>query len=289
MSWPTNPKDVFKAPKFDWARYLQLHLVHPGVRVADLHPIFGLRLASLFIELTNARLAATTPGYGLFEVTSGVRPTAEQIYLYNKICHQEDRCSMVANPYGGGASDSEGVRRFGSNHQPQVQNALWSAAWGRNHITNPVTLGYAVDVRNNGTSWSELHNRLVRHGLSWPLKGTPGSPYEPWHIEAFPRSTGWVPGPWPRRPGIHRPLFVGLNGGDVGRLQRQLGLRRDGDFGLVTTQTVRHWQRQLNRAVVKKRLLPVDGVWKPRDQRVFERAQTKGVADDIRRRVADRP
>jgi peptidoglycan hydrolase-like protein with peptidoglycan-binding domain len=284
---------VFRAPKFNWRRYLQLHLVHSGVNVTDLHPILGLRLAALFVDLTNAGLASLQPGYGNFQILSGVRTRSEQIYLYNRICLQQGRCAYVANPYIARSSgpDAEGVLRYGSNHMAQRQDARWSEAWGRDHSRNPVEVGYAVDFRNTGASWSSLHSRLARFGLDWPLKY---GAVEVWHVEAFPDRSpsdlGWLPGPWPRRPGVHRPLYAGLRGGDVRRLQRQLGVDRDAVFGPGTAEAVRRWQRQLNAEIIKRqrRKLDVNGIWDARTQRVFERAQKARVADDIRRRVVKR-
>lgn len=288
--WPTNPRDVFKAPRFNWRRYLQLHITSSYVNVSDLHPILGLRLSALFVELTNDRLASLTPGQGYFQIMSGVRTRSEQIYLYNKICLQQNRCAYVANPYYARSSgpDAEGVLRYGSNHMAQRQAAEWARAWGRNPTTNPVEVGYAVDFRNSGASWYELHRRLPRYGLDWPLKT---GAVEVWHVEAFPDrsaySSGWLPGPWPRRPGIHRPLYVDLRGGDVRKLQRQLGIKRDAAFGGGTAEAVRRWQRQLNAEVIKHRKnhLEVTGVWDAKTQRAYERAQKAKVADDIRRKV----
>jgi len=263
MQTPSQPADVFRAPKFNWARYLQRHIVWGGVNVSGLHPILGLRLAALFVDLTNAGYASNTPGQGLFQITSGVRTREQQIALYNDICLRQGRCSMVANPYYARSSgpDAEGVQRYGSNHMAQRQDARWAKAWG----VAFVDLGYAVDFRNTGTSWSNLHNRLGRYGLDWPLKG---SPYEPWHVEAFPDQSphpnGWVTGPWPKRPGIHRPLFGGLRGGDVGKLQRMLKLDADGVFGPSTTKAVRRAQRKLG--------TPRTGTWTAADQRAAERA-----------------
>jgi hypothetical protein len=263
MKTPERPGDVFRAPKFNWSRYLQRHLVWAGVNVSDLHPIMGLRLAALFVDLANAGLASNTPGQGLFQITSGVRTREQQIALYNDICLRQGRCSMVANPYAPGSTDAEGVQRQGSNHMAQRQDDRWARAWG----TSTVEVGYAVDIRNTGTSWSNLHDRLHRHGLDWPLKG---APYEPWHIEAFPRwghPNGWVKGPWPKRPGIHRPLFGGLRGGDVGRLQAQLDIARDGHFGPATAKAVRRAQRRLG--------TDRTGTWTAADQRAWERERRR--------------
>jgi hypothetical protein len=282
-----KPKDVFTAPKFDWSRYLQFHITHGGVNVSQLHPIMGLRLAALFISLTNDGYASLTPGRGGYQILSGVRTRAEQIYLYNKICLQEGRCSMVANPYHPRSSgpDAEGVLRHGSNHMAQRQSGLWALEWGRNPTTAPVELGYAVDITTS-VGWGPLHSRAAAFGLDWPLKG---SPFEPWHFEAHPdRSTtanGWLAGPWPRRPGIHRPLFMGLKGGDVAKLQRQLGIRPDGAFGPGTRADVRTAQRTLNR-ILPKTDLDIDGVWGPRDQRAFERAVARKKGKIIRERIS---
>lgn len=252
-----KPFDVFSARRFNWSQYLQQHIAHSGVNVSGLHPIMGLRLAALFMDLTDDKLASETPGQGYYQIISGVRTREQQIALYNDICLRQGRCSYVASPYSGGLADSEGVRRYGSNHQAQRQSALWSRALGRN---TPVEVGYAVDIRTSG-SWAELHSRLARFGLEWPMKG---SPYEPWHLEAHPRATGWVTGPWPHRPGVYRPLYRGLNGGDVRRLQHQLGIKKpDGDFGPATARRVRRMQRRIKR--------PVTGLWNVRDQVAFER------------------
>lgn len=265
MQTPENPHDVFKAPKFNSSRYLQRHLVWSGVNVSGLHPIMSLRLAALFIDLANAGYASNTPGQGLFQITSGVRTRAQQIALYNDICLRQGRCSMVANPYAPGSTDLEGVQRQGSNHMAQRQSGLWARAWGVSHVD----LGYAVDIRNTGTSWSHLHNRLAKYGLDWPLKS---SPYEPWHVEAFPRwghPNGWVRGPWPKRPGIHRPLFVGLRGGDVGRLQRMLKLDADGVYGPSTAKAVRRAQRRMGTERT--------GIWTAADQRAWERERRRAA------------
>jgi len=266
MKTPDDPRDVFILPKFNWARHLQRHIVWGGVNVSDLHPIMGLRLSALMIDLTNAGYASDTPGQGLFQITSGVRTREQQIALYNDICLRQGRCSMVANPYYARSSgpDAEGVLRYGSNHMAQRQDSRWARAWGRSYVD----LGYAVDFRNNGTSWSNLHNRLQKWGLDWPLKG---SPFEPWHVEAFPdrspHPNGWVSGPWPRRPGIHRPLYTGLRGGDVHRLQRMLKLDADGVFGRGTAKAVKRTQWQLR--------TPRTGVWTATDQRAWERAKKR--------------
>lgn len=260
-----DPMDVFAAPKFNWSAYLQRHLTSPSVVVSTLHPIMGLRVAALMVDLTARGLASETPGRGTFQILSGVRTQAQQIHLYNEICLRQGRCSMVANPWGGGGYDREGVQRFGSNHQAQRQDPKWATAWGVRYVD----LGYAVDIRNSGGNWGDLHRLLPKYGLDWPLKA---SPYEPWHLEAFPRSgaspLGWVRGPWPRRPGVHRPLFTGLLGGDVRKLQRQLRLdNADGVFGAGTRRAVRRMQRRLK--------LDRTGVWTAREQRRFERRRKR--------------
>jgi len=266
MKTPENPRDVFRAPNFQSSRYLQRHIVWGGVNVSGLHPIFRLRLSALFVDLVKVGLASDTPGQGIFQITSGVRTREQQIALYNDICLRQGRCSMVANPYLARSSgpDAEGVLRYGSNHMAQRQDARWAQAWGVPYVD----LGYAVDFRSNGAPWSELHNRLGKYGLDWPLKG---SPYEPWHVEAFPdrspHPNGWVRGPWPKRPGIHRPLFIGLRGGDVGRLQRMVGVERDLHFGPATAKAVRRTQRRLKTRVT--------GVWTAADQRAWEKAKRR--------------
>lgn len=260
-----HPRDVFSAPRFNWRLYLQRHLTHPGVNVSGLHEIMGLRLAALMIDLTRAGLASDTPGHGTYQIMSGVRTRAQQIALYNDICLRQGRCSMVANPYHARSSgpDQEGVLRYGSNHMAQRQSGLWATAVGQSVVER----GHAVDIRTTG-SWSGLHDRLDRYGLDWPLRG---SPYEPWHVEAFPdRSNhrhGWVPGPWPKRPGVHRPLYVGCRGGDVSRLQRMAGERRDGSFGPGTRRAVRKLQRRIG--------MHRTGVWTLVDQRVWERSKRR--------------
>jgi Putative peptidoglycan binding domain len=267
-----TPDHVFTAPKFHWSRYLQRHLAYSSVNVSDLHPIMGLRLAALFIHLTNLGLADNRPGFGLFQISSGVRSYAQQVALYNDICLRQGRCTMVANPHlpRSSGADQEGVLRFGSNHMAQRQSGLWSQGIG---TTQPVEVGYAVDIRNTGTSWDNLHRHLDQFGLVWPLKG---SPYEPWHIEAFPDRSefalGWAPGPWPRRPGVHRPLFMGAIGGDVRKLQRQLGIpkdARDGRFGQSTRVAVRAMQHKLG--------IERTGIWATLDQRRFERQMSGRV------------
>lgn len=284
-----RPNDVFTAPKFDWRRHLQLHITSGWVNVSQLHPIMGLRLSALFIDLTNSGHASSAPGQGGYQIVSAVRTRAEQIYLYNKICRQQGRCSMVANPYIPRSSgpDAEGVQRHGSNHMAQRQHDAWARAWGRNPTTNPVELGYAVDIRT-AVGWSVLHARATQYGLDWPMKSS--NPFEPWHFEAHPdrsvHTNGWLPGPWPRRPGIHRPLFVGLKGGDVTKLQRQLGIRRDGAYGPDTRRNVHQAQRTLNRILhFKAQELEVDGVWKARDQRAFERARDRKKLKALRARI----
>jgi hypothetical protein len=252
--------DVFAAPSFAWRRYLQRHLAHPAVNVTDLHPVMGLRVAALFADLTAAGLADERPGYGVFEVSSGVRTRAQQIALYDDICLRQGRCGYVANPYVARSSgpDAEGVQRYGSNHQAQRQSNLWARALG---LAAPPELGYAVDIRNNGAPWAEMHRRLAAVGLDWPLKT---GAVEPWHVEAFPdRAPGWLPGPWPTRPGILRPLYRGLIGGDVRRLQRQADTVADGAYGPGTVRAVRRLQRALKR--------PRTGLWVPADQRAYER------------------
>ena len=256
--------DVFEAPAFAWRRYLQRHLAHPAVNVTDLHPVMGLRVAALFADLTAAGLADNRPGYGLFQVSSGVRTRAQQIALYNDICLRQGRCAWVANPYHARSSgpDAEGVQRFGSNHQAQRQSHRWARALG---LAVAPELGYAVDIRNNGAAWSELHRRLPAVGLDWPLKS---GAVEPWHVEAFPDGApGWLPGPWPRRPGILRPLYLGLVGGDVRRLQRQAETVTDGAYGPGTARAVRRLQRRLDR--------PRTGMWTAADQRAYERADRR--------------
>lgn len=266
MSSELRPRDVFIAAKFDWRLYLQRHLVHPGVNVRDLHPIFGLRLAAVMIDLTNSGHASDVPGQGGIQIVSAVRTRAEQIALYNDICLRQGRCSMVANPYYPRASgpDAEGVLRHGSNHMAQRQSGLWAAAWG----VPSVEVGYAVDFRTV-IGWDELHERLPRYGMDWPLKG---SPFEPWHVEAHPdrshHTHGWVKGPWPKRPGVHRPVFTGLRGGDVSRLQRMAGVTNaDGHFGPGTAKAVRRLQRRVGGDHT--------GVWTSADQRRWERWKAK--------------
>lgn len=254
--------DPFTLPKFDWSRYLQRHLVWGGVNVSDLHPIMGLRLSALFIDLTNNGMASDVPGKGLFQITSGVRSKAQQIALYNDICLRQGRCSMVANPFFARSSgpDQEGVLRHGSNHMAQAQDPRWG-----------VSVGHAVDIRNSGTPWSRLHERLAGVGLDWPLRF---APYEPWHVEAFPDRSphllGWVKGPWPRRPGIHRPLMTGMLGGDVRRLQRMLDIERDASFGPGTAKAVRKTQRTLRQDRT--------GIWDVSDQRAWERDRRRRLA-----------
>lgn len=255
------PLEVFRLPRFNSSLYLQRHLVHPGVNVSDLHPIMRLRLAALMIDLTRSGFASDVPGQGQIQIVSGVRTQAQQIALYQDICLRQGRCSMVANPYHARSSgaDAEGVLRHGSNHMAQRQSGLWAAAWGRSSIE----VGHAVDFRTT-SSWEPLHSRLRRYGLDWPLRG---SPYEPWHVEAFPDRSqhrhGWVPGPWPKRPGVHRPLYVGCRGGDVGRLQVMAGIDRDGSFGPATRKAVRRLQRRVG--------TDATGVWATHDQRRWER------------------
>ncbi len=258
---PITSEDIFDAPAFDWANYLQRHLVLPGVNVTDLHPILGIRTAGLFADLVTVGLADDRPGYGVLEITSGYRSQAAQVALYQQICLVQGRCDYVANPYTPRSSgpDGEGVQRHGSNHMGQRQADRWHELL---RLPRPVEVGYAIDIRNNGVAWSELHRRLPAAGLDWPLKG---GPYEPWHLEAFPDSAErWLEGPWPRRPGVLRPLYVGLVGGDVRRLQRQLGAEAlDGEFGVGTARLCRQAQRTLR--------LPVTGSWTVEDQRRFER------------------
>jgi hypothetical protein len=241
-----TPMDVFTAPRFNWRAHLQGHLVWSGVNVSDLAPIMGLRLSALMIDLTAAGLADERPGYGLFQITSGVRSFAQQVALYNDICLRQGRCDFVANPYAARSSgpDAEGVLRRGSNHMAQLQSALYGRALGHGQA---VSIGHAVDFTNRGAPWSELHRRLPQYGLDWPLKY---GAVEPWHVEAFPDRSpsplGWLPGPWPARPGIHRPLYLGCRGGDVARLQRRLGATNpDGIFGDDTVALVRHANRVL--------------------------------------------
>lgn len=264
-----NPIDVFTAPRYNWRGYLQNHLVWSGVNVSDLHPIMGLRLAALMHDLTNDGLASETPGHGWLQITSGVRTQAQQIALYNDICLRQGRCSYVANPYAARSSgpDQEGVLRYGSNHMAQRQSDLWGRAVGHGR---QVWVGHAVDFRNNGVSWGELHYRLGRWGLDWPLKT---GAVEPWHVEAFPdrspHSTGWIPGPWPTRPGVHRPLYIGCRGGDVKRLQRMLGLRQDGAYGTGTARAVRRARRMLGLARTFRR---ADPWWNVEAQVAWQRA-----------------
>jgi hypothetical protein len=253
-----KPTDPFEKPNFNWRKYLQRHLAYPSVNVRDLHPIMGLRLAALFIDLENAGL---TGPFG-FQISSAVRTRAEQIYLYNTICLQQGRCDMVANPYIPRSSgpDQEGVLRYGSNHMAQTQDRRWG-----------VDVGYAVDIRNNHGSWAQFHARLPQYGLDWPLKS---SPYEPWHVEAFPdrsiHDVGWLPGPWPDRPGVHRPLCPGMKGGDVRKLQRQLRLTADGDFGTTTARAVRRMRRKLKLPRRGARHRPV---WDKEAQLAWERSR----------------
>lgn len=250
-------------PHFDWSSYLQRHLTSPAVVVSKLHPIMGLRVAALFLNLTKQDLASDTPGRGTFQILSGVRTKAQQTALYNDICLRQRRCAYVANPTSMHAVDGEGVARQGSNHQAQLQS------WGPNAIPAGNEVGYAIDLRNNAGSsteaWKPVHDRLATFGLDWPLKT---GAIERWHIEWFPRSSG-VPLngsiAWPTRPGIHRPLKRGHIGGDVAALQRQLGILVDDRFGAGTENAVSEAEADLG--------LSVNGVWTASNQRKWEKAQ----------------
>lgn len=266
---PLTPESVMSHPKFPWSDYLQRHLTSPSVVVSSLHPIFGLRLAALFIHLTATRLASDTPGQGTFQIRSGVRSKELQIAYWNADlkAHGGRPSGGVANPYTVHGVDAEGVQRAGSNHMQQVQSPIWGAK-----------LGYAVDLYNargaDDAAWLPLHQQLGRFGLDWPLKPGRNPIVERWHIEWFSRSaSGPYPGTiaWPDRPGVHRPLFQQLLGGDVRLLQGQankvLGLRLtatdlDGIFGPATTDMVRNLETRIGR--------PADGVWTEPDQVAFE-------------------
>lgn len=273
--------DVWKG-KFDWSGYLQRHLTSPSVIVSRLHPIFGLRLAALFIYLTNHGLASDTPGEGTFQILSAVRLDAHQWSLWNSICKVANRCRMVAHPTKVHGVDSEGTPRQGSNHQPQEQK--WLDDEG-----DPVEVGYAVDIRNtrggSAAAWAPLHKLLPRYGLDWPLKG---NPLERWHIEWFPRSRSMpIEGTvksraWPKRPGVHRPLRKGHRGGDVANLQDQLNsiadldinLKVDGVFGQTTANAVKATRSWLGKKAV--------GWWRESHQKALEaklRAQDSTLPD----------
>ncbi len=246
-----EPGDVFTRPKYPWSDYLQRHLCSPGVNVSKLHPIMGLRVAALFIDLTAAGLASDVPGQGRFQILSGVRTTAQQRSLWVDICLRQKRCAYVASPTTVHRVDGEGVPRQGSNHQEQLQS------WGE-------SVGYAVDIRNTAGSssraWAPLHDRLATYGLDWPLKT---GAVERWHIEAFPRSQRtWLPGPWPQRPGVHRPLKRGHKGGDVSILQTQVGAKADGVFGRGTEAAVKRFETKLG--------LTANGTWTASNQRAYE-------------------
>jgi hypothetical protein len=220
-----TPATPFTDPKFDWSSYLQRHLTSPGVVVSTLHPIMGLRVAALFITLTAEKLASDEPGAGIIQILSGVRTKAQQTALFSDICLRQKRCAYVANPNNVHGPDEEGTVRQGSNHQAQRQT------WSVNGV--PAEVGYAVDLRNQAGSddaaWKPVHDRLAKYGLDWPLKT---GAIERWHMEAFPRRVGWLEGPWPQRPGIHRKLSVGHRGGDVELLQQQVNNEPvDGIFG----------------------------------------------------------
>lgn len=262
------PGDVMRHEKFPWSDYLQRHITHPGVIVSQLHPIFGLRLAALFVELTAAGYASLTPGQGTYQILSGVRTRAHQTALWNADIRRHGRPSgYVANPDREHGRDAEGVMRAGSNHMPQRQDPRWGGPDG-----GPIEVGYAVDIRNQrGTSteaWAPLHSRLDRYGIDWPLKG---SPLERWHLEWFPRrASGPLDGKtaWPKRPGVHRPLYMGLIGDDVLKLQRQANqhLRseapEDGVFGSGTHALVSSLKESLN--------LSPNGFWTEKHQEAFE-------------------
>lgn len=254
-----RPSDVFRHRKFPWSDYLQRHLTSSSVIVSSLHPIMGLRVAALFVDLTNSGHASDTPGRGDIQILSGVRTRAHQTALYNEICLRQRRCSFVAHPTRVHGVDAEGVQRQGSNHMAQRQP--WKQGGKRAEV------GYAVDLRNNrGTdraAWAPVHDILAKYGLDWPLKG---SPLERWHIEWFPRSaSGPYAGPWPQRPGVHRQLVKGAIGGDVRILQRQLGASADSVFGASTERKV---NRQLDKLGLEQ-----SGVWGGQAQRRWERAQ----------------
>lgn len=253
-----TPESPFTEPKFGWSDYLQRHLTSPGVVVSKLHPIMGLRVAALFIDLTQAGYASDTPGEGTVQILSGVRTKAQQEWLYNDICLRQGRCAFVANPDTVHAVDAEGVRRRGSNHMAQRQS------WADDTFGVEGYVGYAVDLRNargsNNAAWAPVHDRLSTYGLDWPLKS---GAVERWHIEAFPRSApGWLPGPWPSRPGVHRPLSAGHRGGDVQILQEQLGVTADGIFGPRTDAAVRAARADMGRIE--------NGVWWEATQEAWE-------------------
>lgn len=251
-----TPGQVFTDPKFPWSDYLQRHLTTAGVVVSRLHPIMGLRVAALFIDLTKAGFADDTPGRGTFQILSGVRSKAHQTALWNEICGRQRRCGYVANPNTVHAVDAEGVQRQGSNHMAQRQP--WPAA------IQPRDVGYAIDLRNqrgsNDAAWQPVHSRLATYGLDWPLKT---GAVERWHIEAFPRrNADWIDGPWPARPGVHRPIMRPLRGGDVKAYQQARGLKADGIAGRLTEADIRKRQTELGR--------PVTGIWVEVDQMAAE-------------------
>lgn len=259
-----TPKQVMTDARFDWSSYLQRHLTSASVVVSKLHPIMGLRVAAMFIDLTHKGLASDTPGRGDFQILSGVRTKAHQIALYNDICLRQRRCAYVANPYRVHGVDAEGVQRQGSNHQAQRQS------WGAEAIPAGNEVGYAIDIRNNRGSndaaWKPVHDICRTYGLDWPLKS---GAVERWHFEWFPRSRSAPLGgdvAWPKRPGIHRPLKKGHIGGDVRKLQRQLGVKVvDGVFGVGTENGVKELEKELG--------LTANGVWTAGNQRKWEKAQ----------------
>lgn len=249
-----KPADALTG-RFDWSDYLQQWLTRPSVVVSKLHPIFGMRLAALFIELDMRGIAGTRVRIG-----SGVRSKKHQTQLWNAdLAKNGGRpTGYVANPRTIHGVDGEGVQRAGSNHMPQ------RAQWGDD-------VGYAADLWNrDGTgpaAYRDIHPLLRKYGLDWPLKG-PGV-IERWHIEWHPRRAG---GPlsgdlaWPDRPGTVRPIMRGMLGGDVKLVQRQAGVSVDGVAGPQTEAGWRNMQKQIGR--------PQTDRWGSVDQMTFEKRTT---------------
>lgn len=280
-----TPQDVMEG-KFDWNTFLQAYLWNSSVVVSKLHPIMGLRLAALFVDLESIGMARKGSG-GTFQLYSGVRTREHQKALYEDICLRQKRCAMVADYRTNRGPDTEGVVRFGSNHQAQD----YGPRWDNNEF------GHAVDFSNGrqtqgmtgaqlNAAWKPLHDLLPTYGLTYPLDGRNGRPLERWHVEAHPRSTGWIDGPiaWPKRPGVHRPIYRGFYGGDAKILQAQccdlLGLTltepgqsrvpndvlHDGIIGPVGADLITRTQAALRR--------PQTGAWVENDQIKFEGTNT---------------
>ncbi len=287
----TKPEDVMTIEGFPWSDFLQAFLTNQGVIVSKLHPIVGLRLAHLFVQLMIDGHASPDGANSETQILSAVRlkgsyddrvPGSQWWFWARDLQRLGKQPSKppalqprgtggVANPEYERGQDSEGIMRRSSNHVAQQMPEPWGAR-----------VGYAIDLRTTrGTddaAWAPVHRRLKASGFDWPLKRGVSRIVERWHIQAQGLNMAWYPGPWPKdQPGIHRPLMAAFKGDDVKDFQRQAvallgesGVKIDGDYGPTAERLAKALQKALGR--------PQTGVWTKADQATLKKAQAKAQA-----------